>query len=72
MDQLGKIRQHHWKARLQISKTTKFESDLLKTNEGMAPNSHKISQTFEWWGHKLAPQHTKACEFSQLCEAIIP
>ena len=27
MDKLGKIRQHHWKERLDIGKTTKFESD---------------------------------------------
>ena len=27
MDKLGKIRQHHWKERLDISKTAKFESD---------------------------------------------
>ena len=28
MDQLGKVRQHHWKERLQISQTTNFESDM--------------------------------------------
>ena len=27
MDKLGKIRQHHWKERLDIGKTAKFESD---------------------------------------------
>ena len=27
MDKLRKIRQHHWKERLSVSKTAKFESD---------------------------------------------
>ena len=36
MDKLGKIRRHHWKERLKINKIAKFESDLLKTNEGIA------------------------------------
>jgi len=27
MDQLGKIRRHHWKERLKISKIAQFESD---------------------------------------------
>ena len=72
MDQLGKVRQHHWKERLQISQTTKFESDLLKTNEDMAPKSRHFDRRLYGGKHKLAPQHTKACEFSQLCEAIIP
>ena len=31
MDKFGKLCQHHWKECLKISKTTKFESDLLKT-----------------------------------------
>ena len=30
MDKLGKIRRHHWKKRLKISKISKFESDLLE------------------------------------------
>ena len=45
--------------RLKISKTTKFESDLLKTNDDIAPKSHEILQMFVWRvggrGHKLAP-----------------
>ena len=36
MDKLGKIRRHHWKERLKINKIAKFESDLLKMNEGIA------------------------------------
>ena len=50
MDQLGKILQHYWKERLKISRTVKFQSDLLKTNEDIAPQSRQILQTFAWWG----------------------
>ena len=28
---------YHWKEHLKMSKIAKFESDLLKTNEGIAP-----------------------------------
>ena len=44
MDKFGKIRRHHWKERYKINKIAKFESDLLKTYEDIAP------QTFVWWG----------------------
>ena len=37
MNKLAKIRPHHWKRRLKISKINKFERDLLKTNEDIAP-----------------------------------
>ena len=50
MDQLGKIRQLYWKERLKICRTAKFQSDLLKTNEDVAPQSRQILQTFAWWG----------------------
>ena len=50
MDQLGKIRQHYWKECLKICRTAKFQSDLLKTNEDIAPQSRQILQTFAWWG----------------------
>ena len=46
MDQLVKIRRHHWKERLRISKIAKFENDLLKTNEGLTPQCREILQTF--------------------------
>ena len=57
MDKLRKIRRHHWKELLKISKIAKFECDLLKTNEDSAPQSREILPTFVWWGgrHKLAP-----------------
>ena len=29
-----------WKERLKISKIARFESDLMKTNEDIAPQSH--------------------------------
>ena len=37
MDKFGKICQHHWKERLKINKIAKFESDLLKNSEEIAP-----------------------------------
>ena len=45
------------KERLKFSKSARFESDLLKTNEYTAPQSREILQTFVWWGHRLAPNH---------------
>ena len=49
-DQLAKIRQHSWKERLKISIVAKFESDFVKTNQDMAPQSRRILQTLVWWG----------------------
>ena len=46
MDKLGKIRRHHWKERIKISKIAKFQSDLLKTNEVIAPQSREILYLF--------------------------
>ena len=45
-NQLAKIRQHGWKERLTISEDVKFERDLLKTNEEIAPQSLRILQMF--------------------------
>ena len=45
MDKLRNIRRHHWKERLKISKIAKFGSNLLKTNEDIAPQKCEISQT---------------------------
>ena len=50
MDKFGKICQHHWKECLKIDKIAKFESDLLKNSEEIAPYFHEISQTFVWGG----------------------
>ena len=50
MDEFGKIRRHHWKGRLKISKISKFESDLLKSYKDTAPQSREILQTFVWGG----------------------
>ena len=49
MDKFSKIRQHHWKECLKISKIAKFESDLLKTNEDIASQTRTILQMFVWW-----------------------
>ena len=65
MDTLQKIHQHHWKELLEIGKIAKFESDLLKTNKDIAPQSREILQTFVWW-NKLALHHTNICKFSEL------
>ena len=50
MDQLRKIRRHHWKERVKISKIAKFESDLLKTKEDTVPKRRENLQTFVRWG----------------------
>ena len=41
--------------RPKISKTAKFESDLLKTNEDIVPQSREILQMFIWWRAQIAP-----------------
>ena len=46
---MDKLRKTHRKERLAISKTAKFESDLLKTSEDTAPQSREILQTFVCW-----------------------
>ena len=66
MDKLGETRRHHWKERLKISNIAKFESDLFKTNEDIAPESRKILRTFFLPG----PLHTNFCKFLQVCGAI--
>ena len=71
MDKLRKIRGHHWKERRKISKSAKFESDLLKTNEDI--NSSSKSRNFNGrltvGGTNLPPPHTNVCRFSQLYRA---
>ena len=42
MNQLAKIHRHRWKEHLKISKVAKFESERMKTNKDMAPQSRKI------------------------------
>ena len=50
MDQLWKTVDTNGKSALKLLRTAKFESDLLKTNEDMAPERRKILQTFACWG----------------------
>ena len=50
MDKLTKIYRHRWKENLKISNLAKFESDRIKTNKDMAPQSSTILWTFVWWG----------------------
>ena len=67
MDKLWKIRQLRWKECLYNIKMARFESDLLKTNEDIAPRqSREISQMFVWWKENHPP---KSCKFSELCGA---
>ena len=49
MYKIGQIHWLRWKGRLKKNKIAKFESDLLKTNEDIAPQSHEILQMFVWW-----------------------
>ena len=61
------------KKKSKISKIAKFQSDLLKTNENIAPQSRDILQTFVWCGAlaNLPPSpHTTFVKFSQLYGAI--
>ena len=44
MDKLGKIRRHHWKKRLKISKISKFESDLLEKKKKKNENNYSSSK----------------------------
>ena len=70
MDKLAKIHRHRGKERLKISKVTKFESDRMKTNKDMAPQSRKFLYTFVWRGASLCPHHTNVCKISRLSRAI--
>ena len=57
MDQLGKICQHRWKERLYISKTAKFESDLLKTYKDIAHQGKfaQLSPPLQPYKHTVNP-----------------
>ena len=67
---LAKIRQHDWKEPRKISKVAKFENDLLKTKEDIAPQSREILQMFVWWGASSCPLVTNVCKILRLCRAI--
>ena len=73
MDKLGKIRRHHQKERLKMSKIAKFVCVLLKTNEDSAPQSREILQTFVGWGAQTCPPpyHTNVCNFTNF-KALFP
>ena len=75
MDQVKKIRQHHWKERYNISKLAKFESDTSSASEDMAPQSCANLQTFirgggggggggGGVGESLCLHHTNCCKIS--------
>ena len=48
MDQLVKIHRRRWKKSLKINKVAKFESDMLKTDEDMHPESREILHMIVW------------------------
>ena len=68
MDQLRKILAHHWKERLKISKIAKFETDLLKTNEDIAPRQNREILQIDVC--ITCPHHTNVCKLKQLCGAL--
>ena len=71
VDKLGKIRRYHWKQSLKISEIAKFESDLLKTNDEIAPQKREILTLFYGsGGGGGAPHHSNVCKCSQLSGAI--
>ena len=60
-----------------IFKDANFDHDLLKTAEEIAPQSHRILQTFVWWRWTSLfpppplPHHTHVCKISRLCGETI-
>ena len=76
MDKLGKIRRRDWKGRLNIRKTTKFESDTSWESEDMALQSCENLQIFVLLGgggggQERGSQHlTNVCKISRLWGAV--
>ena len=70
-DQLGKIRQHGGKERLKISKIEKFESDLLKTNKGIAPQSRVILRDVCMVGGKFVPPPQTSVKFRDFVDQYL-
>ena len=80
MDQLGKIRRHHWKERLNISSNAKFESDTSQAIEHIASKSRRklkiydVCMGYKWGGggggggggQVCALYHTNVCKISRL------
>ena len=69
MDQLGKIRRHHWKERLNISNNAKSESDTSQAIEDIASQSCETLQRLYGGGRGgqvCALYHTNVCKISRL------
>ena len=72
MDQLGKIRRHHWKERLNISNNAKFESDTSQAIEDIASQSCETLQRLYGGGRGggggqvCALYQTNVCKISRL------
>ena len=60
MDQFGKIRRHHWKERLKISKIAKFESDASLASEGIVAiySSAKLRKFTDAGAHLMGSWQT--------------
>ena len=56
-----------------------FESDLCKTNEEIAVQSHEILQTFVWWkegmgaggGGQICPHHQTSVNFRKFAKLYL-
>ena len=74
---LGKIRQTHWKQRIEISKICQVLKLFVENERVRRYSSPKSPTDFTvvcmvGGGHKLVPppHHTNVCKFLQLCGAI--
>ena len=54
MNKWRNIRRHHWKERLKISKTARFESDTSEVSEDIAVQSCDNFQTLVWLGASVS------------------
>ena len=51
MDKIRKSRRHLWKELLKINEIAKFERDLMKTNEEIAPEIAKNPDDYTFLGN---------------------
>ena len=61
---LEKIRQHRWKGHAKITKLATLKSDLLKTNQYIAPKRRFCGR------EQVHFLHTKVCKISGLCRRM--
>ena len=75
----GKSVDTNGKSALKLVRTTKFDSDLFKTNEDIAPQRRKILQTFVCWGGQPVilngcdlTEKNSQCDFLTLVYSLFP